>query len=86
MDFSAIDEDAMRAAVEAHKVGQTKFTRRMAINIGDHFGLTPMAVVWYCEKRGILKSGSWSWFKQNGGITKDHIAEARSDRPTAPAP
>jgi len=72
--------DELEAAFRAHTEGQTNFTRRMAINIGDFLGLTPMAVVWKLEKRGIIKRGSWEWFKANGGITKDHINEARAAR------
>lgn len=78
--------DELEAAFRAHTAGETNFTRRMAINIGDFLGLTPMAVVWKLEKRGLIKSGSWEWFKINGGITKTHIAEARADRsPAAPS-
>lgn len=72
--------DALESAFRAHTDDETHFTRRMAINIGDFLGLTPMAVVWKLEKRGLIKSGSWDWFKSNGGITKNHIAEARADR------
>lgn len=78
-----VDEDVLRAAFNAHKVGQTKFTRRMAINIADFFGVPPMSLVWKLEKMGLLKRGSWDWFKANGGITKAHIDEARHDRATA---
>jgi len=72
--------DELEAAFRAHTEGQTNFTRRMAINIGDFLGLTPMAVVWKLENRGLIKSGSWDWFKDNGGITKNHIAECRASR------
>lgn len=75
-----LDEDALRAAFHAHKEGQTMFTRRMAINIADFFGVPPMSLVWKLEKMGLLKRGSWDWFKSNGGITKAHIEEARGDR------
>jgi isopenicillin N synthase-like dioxygenase len=74
------DTATLRAAVEAHKDGSDKFTRRMAINIADFFGLQPMALVWQLEKRGIIKRGSYQWFKNNGGITRAHVAEVRADR------
>jgi len=74
------DDAALSAAFEAHKAGQTKFTRRMAINIGDHFGMTPKQVVLRLEQMKLLKDGAWSWFRQNGGITRAHVAEARADR------
>ena len=75
-----MSDDDLRAALEAHKDGSGKFTRRMAINIGDFFDMKPMSLVWKMEKASILKRGSYDWFKENGGITKDHIAEARASR------
>lgn len=71
--------DDMRAAFAAHTAGQTKFTRRMAIIIAEHFGMTPMQVVHHYERAGLLKRGSVEWFRANGGITRDHVAEARAD-------
>ncbi|HVI92332.1 MAG TPA: hypothetical protein VM659_28845 [Dongiaceae bacterium] len=76
--------DDLGTAFRAHKEGQTKFTRRMAVNIADFFEMTPMAVVWRLERAGYLKKGSWLWFKHNGGITKENIAEARADRAAEP--
>ncbi len=70
-------DDAIAEAFRAHKAGQTKFTRRMAIIMADHFGMTPMQMVRLLERRGLLRSGSAGWFKANGGITREHIAEAR---------
>lgn len=74
-----MDDDALRAAFAAHKEGQTKFTRRMAIAIADMAQMRPMSLVWRLEKLGLLKRGSWEWFKANGGITHDHIVEVRAD-------
>lgn len=76
-------EDELRAAFKAHKdaanaEGCHKFTRRMAIAIAEMAGVPPMSIVWRLEKMGLLKSGSWEWFKHNGGITKKHIEEAKS--------
>ncbi len=76
--------DVMQAAFEAHRDERKKFTRRMAITIGDHFGMTPWEVVRYYERAGILKRGSVEWFSRNGGFRKDHFAEVRADR-MAPA-
>lgn len=79
-----IDEDALRAAVAAHKAdakatGERMFSRRRVIAIADLFGMKPMPMVWQMEKRGLMKRGSYAWFKDNGGITYDHICEARAD-------
>lgn len=73
-----IDDDALRAAYAAHRAGAPKFTRRMAITIADLFGVNPMSMVWRLEKMGLLKRGSYEWFKMNGGITADNIREVRA--------
>jgi hypothetical protein len=73
----ALDEAGLEAAFKAHTAGQDKFTRRMAITIADHFGMTPMQLVRYYEGRRTLKPGSARWFLENGGITREHIEEVR---------
>lgn len=80
-----IDEDVLRAAVASHKEdakakGEACFSRRRVILIADLFGMKPMQIVWQMEKRGLMKRGSYQWFKDNGGITNDHITETRVDR------
>lgn len=80
-----LDHDAVVAAFNAHKDGQTKFTRRMAINMADHFGIKPMQVVWYLEKNKLIKRGSYDWFTYHGGITKAHVDEVRNTSPTSDA-
>lgn len=80
---AGVSEEALRAALIAHKEGQPKFTRRMAISIADHFGITPWDVIRYGERTGLLKRGTADWFHANGGFSKDNFAEARADR--APA-
>lgn len=79
-----IDDDALRSAVDAHKAdarakGEKVFSRRRVILIADLFGMKPMPMVWQMEKRGLMKRGSYAWFKANGGITHDHITEVRVD-------
>lgn len=79
------DEAAVRAAVEAHKAdavakGERCFSRRRVILIADMFGARPMPMVWWMEKRGLLRRGSYEWFKRNGGITREHVVEVRVDR------
>jgi hypothetical protein len=78
-----VNNDVLSAAFRAHKEGQTKFTRRMAITIADAAGETPRQIVQRLERLGLLKRGSWDWFVRNGGITKAHIAEVRADRARA---
>ena len=77
----ACSEDDLRAAFEAHTQGASKFTRVMAIHIAHFAGVDPMAIVWRLEKMGLLKRGSWDWFKANGGITKAQIDEVLGVKP-----
>lgn len=83
-----LDDDALRAAVAAHREdalskGDKCFSRRRVIAIADLFGWPPMPMVWQMEKRGLLKRGSYEWFKQNGGITYEDVCEVRNDREAA---
>lgn len=73
-----MDDDTLRTAFAAHSDGQTKFTRRMAIAIADMAEMRPMSLVWRLEKLGLIKSGSWDWFRDNGGITTAHMDEVRA--------
>ena len=80
-----IDDDALRSAVKAHREdalvkGEKCFSRRRVIAIADMAGEKPMSMVWRLEKLKLLKRGSYEWFKANGGITSDHVTEARVDR------
>ena len=71
-----MDMDSLAAAFKKHIEGSDKFTRRMAIALARMDGTTPKQLVLRCERLGLLKSGSWEWFADNGGITKHHIDEA----------
>ena len=82
----SMDNATLTEFFEQHARGKGKFTRRIAINMADVIGLPPMSLVWRLEKMGLLKRGSWDWFKANGGITKAHIEEVRADRAAPPSP
>lgn len=77
-----MDMDAFTAAFRSHVTGREKFTRRMAIALAGMDGTSPKQAVLRCERLGLLKQGTWDWFAANGGITSDHIREARE----TPAP
>lgn len=70
-----MDNETLTAAFRAHADGQEKFTRRMAIHLANMADMRPMSLVWRLEKMGLLKRGSWDWFKQNGGITQEQVRE-----------
>lgn len=75
-----MNDTDLAAAFHAHKEGQTKFTRRMAINIADFFDMPVKTVVKRLELLGLAKRGTWDWFQANGGFTKEHYREVREDR------
>lgn len=77
--MSAPAPEILAAAFEAHRDDRNKFTRRMAITIGDHFGMTPWEVVKHYERVGLLKRGSVAWFAANGGFSNQNFAEVRAD-------
>lgn len=79
-DYTFMDDATLTAAFKAHKEGETKFTRRMAILIADMAQMRPMSLVWRLEKMGLVKRGSWEWFKNNGGITQAQVREVLADR------
>jgi len=64
--------------------GQPVFSRRIAINLADMCGMEVRTMVRALEKRNLLKHGSWDWFVSNGGFTKQHYIQARSDARTPP--
>lgn len=70
-------DESLRVAFDTHISGQSKFTRSMAVLASDEVGMAPMFFVWRLEQMGLVRPGSWEWFKENGGITKRHISEAR---------
>lgn len=74
-----MNADFLEAAFHAHKAGQSKFTRRMAIAIALLVDKKPREIVQALEGLGLLRPGSWSWFARNGGITKRHVAQVRHD-------
>lgn len=80
-----MDDATLRAAYKAHEddartKGEKVFSRRRVIAIADMAGMKPMQMVWRLEKMKLLKRGAYAWFKANGGISSDHVTEARVDR------
>lgn len=68
----------LKAIYEGQKNGSNKFTRRMAINMADMLDMDVKSLVIELERQGLLKSGSWDWFRANGGFTREHFEEARA--------
>ena len=74
-----MDNATLEAAFHAHTKGATKLTRRMVIHLADMAGMRPMSMVWRLEKMGLVKCGSWEWFKDHGGIRGETIAQVRRE-------
>lgn len=81
--MSNMDMVTLSAAFRSHVQDSDKFTRRMAIALAEMDGTTPRQLVLRCERLKLLKKGSWDWFAENGGITRDHIDLAKSTGRTA---
>jgi len=79
--MSLMDMDALTAAFKSHTEGKDRFTRRMAIILAHMDGTQPKQLVLRCERLGLLKPGSWDWFKANGGITAEQVDEVRQSKP-----
>lgn len=75
-----MDRAALIAAYKSRRGTSAKFTRVMAIDLADDFGVSARRVVVELERCGALKRGAWRWFVRNGGITAEHYAEVRADR------
>lgn len=75
----------LKEVFDIHKAGQTKFTRRMAINMADWFNIPVRDMVRLLERDGLVKDGTWDWFVVNGGITKANIKQVRGEREGAPS-
>lgn len=74
-----MDDHDLMLAFHAHTQGQTKFTRRMAVTLADMADMPVRSLVLRLERMGLAKQGSWDWFRYNGGISKEQIAEIRAD-------
>lgn len=74
------------ASVKQHfadlTAGQTHFTRRHVIHLARMFGVSREAVVRRLEQLKVIRTGTWDWFQQNGGITDDQQVAAELGEPT----
>lgn len=75
-----MNTEELTTVFKMHTVGQTTFTRRMAILMADWFNDTPKGITLKLEAAKLIPEGSWDWFCANGGITVDHIKQVRQER------
>jgi Zn-dependent peptidase ImmA (M78 family)/DNA-binding XRE family transcriptional regulator len=55
--------------------GSSKLTRRHVIVLAHYFGVSREAVVRRLEELKLTKSGTWDWFKANGGIIDAQVRQ-----------
>lgn len=55
--------------------GAPTFSRRHVIVLSRAFGVSREAMVRRLEELGLIRSGAWDWFQDNGGITADQVRE-----------
>jgi Zn-dependent peptidase ImmA (M78 family)/transcriptional regulator with XRE-family HTH domain len=59
--------------------GSTRLTRRQIIVMAHFFGVSREAMVRRLEELKLTKTGTWDWFKENGGITDDQCRQVLGD-------
>lgn len=60
--------------------GAPRLTRRHIVILAHSFGVAREAMVRRLEDLDLTKSGSWDWFKSNGGITDEQARQVLGDR------
>jgi len=59
--------------------GSDRLTRRHVIVLAHFFGVSREAIVRRLEELKLIKSGTWDWFKDNGGITDEQERQVLGD-------
>ena len=69
--------------LEEVTAGSARMTRRHVILLAHFFGVSREAMVRRLEELSLVKTGTWDWFQETGGITNQHAKEVLGDRSTA---
>lgn len=59
--------------------GSNQLTRRHVIVLAHFFGVSREALVRRLEELGSVKTGTWDWFQDNGGITDEQERQVLGD-------
>ncbi len=59
--------------------GSNQLTRRHVIVLAHFFGVSREALVRRLEELGLIKTGTWDWFQDNGGITDEQERQVLGD-------
>ncbi len=65
--------------------GQSHFTRRHVILLAWSFGVSRESIVRRLEELGVIRTGTWDWFEEQGGITNQQAADVLG-QPTDASP
>lgn len=60
--------------------GANTLTRKHIIVLAHYFGVSREAIVRRLEELGLTKSGTWDWFRLNGGITNEQVRLVLGDQ------
>jgi hypothetical protein len=64
---------------EEMTVGSERLTRRHVIVLSHFFGVSREAMVRRLEELALVKSGTWDWFQDNGGINNEQVRHVLGD-------
>lgn len=70
---------AVMQKFEQVTAGSSTLTRRHIIIIAYSFGVSREAMVMRLEELGLARTGTWSWFEENGGITNAQTHQVLGD-------
>jgi Zn-dependent peptidase ImmA (M78 family) len=71
-----------RLVMEKYKeitAGSSHLTRRHIILLAHFFGVSKQALVMRLEDLRIVKKGTWDWFANNGGFTREQTHQVLGD-------
>lgn len=60
--------------------GTNRVSRRIVIELAHAFGVSREALVRRIEELKLVKSGTWNWFVDNGGIKEEQVKQVLGDR------
>lgn len=76
---------AVRQRFAEITAGQSHLTRRHVILLASALGLSREGLVRRLEELALVKSGTWDWFEDNGGITDEQAREVLGELPSRDA-
>lgn len=72
-------KDSITSVFREVTAGSTKITRKHIILIARQFGVSREFCVRRLEELDLVRKGTWDWFQENGGLTKQHEKDVLGD-------